>query len=127
MKWFTFGLRNYADFQGRASRSQFWWYILFAIIFYWVAILLDRILGTPTFSIRNCEYAGVISGLYWLALLIPSLTVSVRRLHDTGRSAWNLLWYLLPVIGSIILIIFYVFDSEPGVNKYGPNPKGIGI
>ena len=123
MKWFTFALKNYANFQGRAGRSQFWWYLLFAIIFYWAAILMDKILGTPNFR----GYAGVISYLYVLAMIIPTLAVTTRRLHDTGRSILNLLWYLLPVIGNIILFVFYIFDSDRGMNKYGPNPKGIEI
>ena len=122
MKWFMFGLKNYANFQGRASRSQFWWFVLFAAIFYWVAAIIDGILGTP-----GCMYGGIIAGLYSLAILIPSIAVAVRRLHDTDRSAWNLLWWLLPVIGHIILIVFYVFDSTPGPNQYGPNPKEMAI
>ena len=69
--------------------------------------------------------AGVLVSLYALVLLLPSLAVGARRLHDTGRSGWWLLIGLVPLIGSIVLIIFFVLDSQPGDNPYGPNPKGM--
>ena len=68
---------------------------------------------------------GILSGIYSLAVLIPSIAVSVRRLHDTNHSGWWLLINLLPLIGTIILVFFLVRDSQPGQNQYGPNPKGM--
>jgi uncharacterized membrane protein YhaH (DUF805 family) len=68
---------------------------------------------------------SILSGLFVLANILPALAVGVRRLHDTGRSGWWLLIALIPLVGVIVLIIFYVQDSQPGVNKYGPNPKGV--
>ncbi|TJY41720.1 DUF805 domain-containing protein [Cohnella pontilimi] len=68
-------------------------------------------------------YGMVLSGLYALAILLPSLAVSVRRLHDTGRSGWWLLIGLIPLIGAIILLVFTCQDSQPGDNRYGPNPR----
>ena len=68
---------------------------------------------------------GLLTTLYSLAILIPSIAVVVRRLHDTGRSGWWLLIGLIPVLGSIVLIVFFVLDSEPGENAYGANPKAL--
>lgn len=68
---------------------------------------------------------GVLSGIYTLAVLIPSLAVTVRRLHDIGRSGWWLLIAFIPLIGALILLIFTVLDSKPGSNQYGPDPKGM--
>ncbi|MCD8293119.1 MAG: DUF805 domain-containing protein [Prevotellaceae bacterium] len=97
---------NYFNFNGRARRSEFWYFYLFAVIVGWVCSYINGVLGT----------------IVGLILLLPSLGVGARRLHDTTRSAWNLLWHILPVIGTIILIIFYIQDSKPA-NKYGDSPK----
>ncbi len=93
---------KYATFEGRARRSEFWWFSL-AIFIGSCIPLLGYIIGVAT--------------------LIPSLAVGARRLHDTGRSGWNLLWMLLPVVGSILLIIWWASDSKSGDNQYGANPK----
>ena len=69
------------------------------------------------------ERTWLLSGLFWLAVLVPSIAVGVRRLHDTGRSGWWLLIGFIPLIGAIVLIVFFLFDSQPGTNAYGPNPK----
>ncbi len=102
---------KYADFSGRARRSEYWYFLLFNMIALLVAMMVDGILGYPIFYF-----------LYALASFIPSLAVSIRRLHDTGRSGWFLLLSLIPLIG-IILIFFFVQDSAPGSNEYGLNPK----
>jgi uncharacterized membrane protein YhaH (DUF805 family) len=70
-------------------------------------------------------YGGVLSTIYSLAVLIPSLAVSVRRLHDTNRTGWWIFIGLVPLVGAIILIVFYATDSQPGDNQYGPNPKTV--
>lgn len=107
---------NYVGFQGRARRSEYWWWYLFYIIAYIVVVMVDQaVFGEPS----------ILSGLFVLANILPALAVGVRRLHDTGRSGWWLLIALIPLVGVIVLIIFYVQDSQPGVNKYGPNPKGV--
>jgi uncharacterized membrane protein YhaH (DUF805 family) len=115
-------LRKYVDFTGRARRSEYWFFFLFTAIAGLVGAILDAIFG-----IRSDVYSGTgpIEGLIHLALLLPSLAVGARRLHDTGRSGWWLLIGLIPVVGWIILIVFFVQDSQPD-NKYGPNPKGLG-
>ncbi|WP_429910913.1 DUF805 domain-containing protein [Glycocaulis sp.] len=106
---------NYAGFQGRARRSEYWWWYLFYIIVYIVLFSIDNALfGFP-----------MLAGLFALGSLIPGIAVGVRRLHDTGRSGWWLLIGLIPLVGFIVLIIFFVMDSQPGVNQHGPNPKGV--
>jgi uncharacterized membrane protein YhaH (DUF805 family) len=114
--------RKYADFNGRARRSEYWFFILFTAIASTIGAALDAI-----FRIRSGTYGGTgpIQGLIQLALLVPTLAVGARRLHDTGRSGWWLLIGLIPVVGWIILVVFFVQDSQPD-NQYGPNPKGLG-
>lgn len=113
-------LQKYADFSGRARRSELWFFVLFNVLVNIVASIIDSVLGT-----RNSYGSGLIATLASLALLLPNLAVGARRLHDTGRSAWWLLIGLVPVVGWIVLIIFYVQDSQ-GDNQYGPSPKRLG-
>ena len=114
--------RKYADFNGRARRSEYWFFILFTAIVGVVGGILDAIFG-----LRSGTYGGTgpIQGILQLALLIPTLAVGARRLHDIGRSGWWLLIGLIPIVGLIVLIVFFVQDSQPA-NQYGPNPKGLG-
>ena len=119
MKWYLQVLRKYADFKGRARRKEYWMFVLFKFIFSIVAMILDNILGT---AMEGVGY-GLFYILYALAVFIPSLAVSVRRLHDVGKSGWMLLVGLIPIIGAIWLLVLMVTDSKPGENKYGPNPK----
>jgi uncharacterized membrane protein YhaH (DUF805 family) len=116
MHWYTDVIKKYAVFNGRAARPEFWWFalcnaIVFAVIYIVVGIIAGRSTGQA------------ISDLYLLAVFLPSLGVAIRRLHDTDRSGW---WYLLvfiPIIGGIVLLVFMVLASDPGPNKYGPNPQ----
>jgi len=112
--------QKYADFSGRARRSEFWFFVLFSAIVRAVANVLDAIL-----HIGNARTGGPVATVAALALLIPSLAVAVRRLHDTGRSGWWVLLGLIPLVGIIILIVWWAQDSYAD-NKYGPNPKGYG-
>jgi uncharacterized membrane protein YhaH (DUF805 family) len=119
MSWYLEVLKKYAQFDGRARRKEYWMFALINLVITFVLITIDSLIGTfsPQAGI------GLLSGLYALAVLIPSIAVSVRRLHDTGRSGWWLLIILIPIIGGIVYLIFMVLDSQPGVNQYGPNPK----
>jgi uncharacterized membrane protein YhaH (DUF805 family) len=122
MDWFVGALRKYAVFEGRARRREYWFYVLFWIVIAVALNVVDRMLG-----MYNAEVGvGPLGGLFWLATLLPSLAVGARRLHDTGRSGWWLLIGLIPIIGAIVLIVFFLIDSQPGTNAYGPNPKGVG-
>ncbi|QYK02261.1 DUF805 domain-containing protein [Shewanella psychrotolerans] len=111
MEHFIGAFKKFADFTGRARRTEFWMYILFYFIFYIALAVVDGILGT-----------FALTGIFSLVMLIPSLSISARRLHDTGRSGWWQLLCLIPLIGAIVLIIFYAQDSVED-NEYGGNPK----
>ena len=126
--------QKYATFRDRASRSEFWWFVLFNMIVGIVAGLFDSLLGfAPQADLvtgngavsASYQASGPITVITSLALLVPNLAVAVRRLHDTGRSGWWLLIVLIPLIGALILLWWYIKPSEPGTNKWGPNPQGI--
>ncbi|MBT4723128.1 DUF805 domain-containing protein [Candidatus Falkowbacteria bacterium] len=119
MNWYLAVLKNYAGFSGRARRKEYWMFTLFNIIFAIVAMILDNVLGIAMAEIGY----GPLYGLYALAMLIPGLAVSVRRLHDVGKSGWMLLIALIPLIGAIWLLVLMLTDSNPGENQYGSNPK----
>ncbi len=108
--------KKYANFNGRASRSEFWWFSLFCIIVTFVAVIFDSI------YIDNAQTMGPVELLSSLALLLPSLSVTARRLHDVGRSGW---WMLIAItiIGLIPLFIWYVSVGTKSKNKYGPSIK----
>lgn len=115
MNWYLEAWKKYAEFSGRARRMEYWMFTLFNYIIYFVlALSLSAI--TPKGAI-------FILAIYTLAILLPSIAVLVRRLHDTGRSAWWLLIALVPVVGGIVLLVFMVLDSDAGENQYGPSPK----
>ena len=119
MNWYIEVLKKYAVFNGRARRKEYWYYYLFYMLTYIVLIIIDVVAGT--FSAE--AGMGLLSGIYTLSVLIPSIAVGVRRLHDTNRSGWWLLIGLIPIIGAIVLIVFLASDSKPEENQYGPNPK----
>lgn len=119
MNWYLEVLKKYAVFGGRARRKEYWFFVLFSIIISMVFVLIDKNTG----SFNTESGFGVLSGIYGLAVLIPTIAVSVRRLHDTERSGWWLLISLIPLIGTIVIIVFMVLDSKPGENQYGANPK----
>jgi uncharacterized membrane protein YhaH (DUF805 family) len=119
MKWFLIVLRKYADFTGRAQRAEYWFFTLFYLLFFLALSLVDGAAG-----LYNAAYGlGLLGGLFALAMILPSIAVSVRRLHDTSRSGWWLLISLIPLIGGVVLLVFVCLDSTPGTNAYGPNPK----
>jgi uncharacterized membrane protein YhaH (DUF805 family) len=120
MNWYIGVWKKFAVFEGRAARTEYWMFFLFNILIGIVLAVAD--LATGTFSEETG--LGLLGGLYSLAVLIPSIAVTVRRLHDTGRSGWWVLVGLIPLLGVLVLLVFMVLDSEPGENAYGPNPKG---
>ena len=119
MNWYLQALKKYADFSGRARRKEYWFFVLFNIIISVVLTVCDVFMGTYSAAAS----IGILTGIYTLAVLIPGIAVSVRRLHDTGRSGWWLLIVLVPLIGALVLLIFMFIDSQPGQNAYGPSPK----
>ncbi len=112
-------LRKYAEFGGRASRQEYWFFWLFNIVISAFFATIDFFTGTFNFATG----VGLLSGIYSLGVLIPGIAVTIRRLHDTNRSGWWILIPLIPIIGGIVLFVFMVMDSTPGDNEYGPNPK----
>ncbi|MFY1696449.1 DUF805 domain-containing protein [Solwaraspora sp. WMMA2101] len=112
---------QYVGFSGRARRSEYWWFALFSLLVGIVTSILDTALGTNFEDSTN----GVIGLLVSLALLLPSLAVAVRRLHDTDRSGWWILIGLIPIIGWIVLLVFYVQNGTPGPNRFGSDPKDV--
>lgn len=119
MKWYLEVLKKYAQFEGRSRRTEYWMFVLFNLIFVGVATLLDNVLNL---TVGELPY-GVFYFIYILAVLIPGISVAVRRLHDVGKSGWMYFIVLIPFIGSIWLLVLFVSDSEAGENQYGPNPK----
>lgn len=124
MNWYLKVLKQYTDFSGRARRKEYWMYTLFNLIFAIVALMVDLLLGT-SFEMNGMNILGYgyIYMLYNLFVIIPGLAVSVRRLHDVGKSGWFLLIAFIPLIGAIWLLVLYVTDSDSGNNKWGANPK----
>ncbi|MCP2313810.1 uncharacterized membrane protein YhaH (DUF805 family) [Kitasatospora paracochleata] len=111
VEWYLAVLKNYAGFSGRARRKEFWMFYLFNLIAVIVLAILDNILGT-----------GFLAVIYLLAVLVPTLAVGTRRLHDTGKSGWLLLLGVVPV-ANIILLVFCAMEGQPEDNEYGANPK----
>jgi uncharacterized membrane protein YhaH (DUF805 family) len=109
------GFTRYFDFRGRASRSEFWYWVLFTILAGLVAGIVDAALGFDS------EPATTMFGL---ATIIPNFLIMVRRLHDIDASGWWLLLGLIPLVGVVVLIVWFCFRSTPGYNRFGPNPFG---
>ena len=119
MYWYWMVLQKYAVFSGRAQRKEYWIFYLLTVLITLALAILDMLIG----SFDKASGIGVLSGLYSLAILIPNLAVTVRRLHDTNRSGWWFFIVLVPLLGGILLLIFLVQDGTPGENRYGANPK----
>lgn len=110
--------RKYVVFDGRASRSEYWYFQLFNL-------LIGFAIGFVGVLLLGDKATSTLSLLYSLAVLLPGLAVTVRRLHDTGRSGWWILISLIPFVGGIILLIFMILESDAGMNAYGPQPLPI--
>jgi uncharacterized membrane protein YhaH (DUF805 family) len=112
MEWFLKVVKdNYANFNGRAGKKEFWMFILIYFILSLIAGVIGNFIGMSS-----------ISSLLGLALFVPSIAVGARRLHDTGKSGWLQLLHLIPILGTIVLIVFWVQDGNTGDNKYGSVP-----
>ena len=119
MNWYLEVLKKYAVFDGRARRKEYWFFQLFNFLISLALGFID--IATGLFDPETG--LGLFSGIYALGVMIPGIAVSVRRLHDTGRSGWWLLINLVPLLGSIVFIYFTVLDSTPESNEYGQSPK----
>ncbi|MER6192195.1 DUF805 domain-containing protein [Streptomyces cyaneofuscatus] len=112
MDWYLAVLKNYAGFSGRARRKEYWMFTLISFVISLVLSIIGNLIG-----------ADFLSYIYAVAILIPTLAVAVRRLHDTSRSGWWLLIGLIPLVGFIILIVFLASEGKQEPNQYGTNPK----
>jgi len=117
---------RYAKFDGRATRSEYWYFALFTFLITFMLALVDAFVINPMLGMTPEQAAegGILQMVISLALLIPSIAVAIRRLHDIGKSGWWLLLSLIPILGWLVLLYFYVTDSQSGDNEYGANPKG---
>ncbi|WP_458245052.1 DUF805 domain-containing protein [Streptomyces sp. MAI_2237] len=115
MSWFIEALKKYAEFSGRSRRKEYWMFALFVGI-------IDVILAVVAIASKTPALFALL-GIFYLAILVPSLALGVRRMHDTGRSGWWLFIGAVPAIGGIWLLVLTCLDSQPGPNQYGPNPK----
>jgi len=120
VSWYLEALKKYAVFTDRSRRKEYWYFVLFNIIVALVLAAIDALLGTFSSS----GNIGLLSGIYGLAVIIPSIAVTVRRIHDIDRTGWWVLINLVP-FGSIVILIFTLLDGTPGGNRFGPSPKAI--
>lgn len=121
MNWYLHVLANYAVFRGRAGRPEYWYFVLFNVIASILLAILDAMIGT----VIGFEEFVLLGGIYALAVLVPSIAVTVRRLHDTDRSGWWFLISLIPFVGVIVLIVFMVKQGTAGPNRFGPPPPTV--
>ena len=115
---------NYVNFSGRASRSEYWWFYLFACLAVFGAQILGGIITAALGDAGAMIGLGIVV-LVYLGLVLPNLGVSVRRMHDIGKSGWLLLVAIIPCVGVILLIVWMVSDGEPHDNAYGPVPTNV--
>ena len=113
MNWFVDVVKKYAVFNGRARRKEYWMFLLFYILIYVGLIIVESLIGSP----------GILVLVLALGLLVPSLAVSIRRLHDTERSGWWFLIAFVPIVGGIVLLVFMCLDGTSGPNRFGADPK----
>lgn len=118
MKWFIGVFKKAFNFSDRSRRTEYWMFTLIAIIISIALTVIDAVVG-----LELAEGVGILSTLFSLLIIIPGLSLTVRRLHDIGKSGWWVLITLIPLVGVIVLLVFTVKDSEPSSNEYGMNPK----
>lgn len=119
MSWYGAAWNKYADFSGRARRKEYWYFVLFNLIIVMALVYVDVSIGAINYETGF----GLMSGVFYLVALIPTLAVLVRRLHDTGRSGWWFFVYFIPLVGPFILFFFLIQGGQSGFNDHGPDPR----
>ncbi|MBT2481415.1 DUF805 domain-containing protein [Streptomyces sp. ISL-94] len=115
MNYYTDVLKKYADFSGRARRQEYWMFFLCNLAVAIVVAIIDAVIGANM----------IIYGLYVLAIIVPCIALTVRRLHDLGKSGWWCFIVFIPLVGGIWLIVLAATEGQPGPNQYGPSPKAV--
>ena len=118
MQWYLMAFRKYAQIAGRARRAEYWMFVLVNML-----VAIGLMVVTGLFGDAPSTAGSLLYLAYTVATIVPGFTVSVRRLHDTGRSGWWLLVGLVPLVGSILLLVWLAQDGQPGDNEFGVNPK----
>ncbi|MCC5921206.1 MAG: DUF805 domain-containing protein [Cyclobacteriaceae bacterium] len=118
--YFKLALTRYSDFNGRSRRKEYWIFVLFNLLFASIAAFIDNAAGLTYLPSAGL---GPIETVYVIIMFVPSVAVAVRRLHDTGKTGWLLFLAIIPIIGTIILIVFFVQKGDEGSNQYGVDPK----
>ena len=118
MHWYLDVLRKYTVFNGRARRKEYWFFALISSVVVLFFSVIDEQMGW-----KLGEDVGFLGTLYGVAVIVPSIAVTVRRLHDTDRSGWWILIGLIPLIGAIVLLVFMILKGNEGDNRFGPDPK----
>ncbi|KQR18411.1 MULTISPECIES: DUF805 domain-containing protein [Xanthomonas] len=127
MEWMLLPLKRYADFEGRSRRKEYWMFMLLQVI---VLVVLGIMFGIAA-AVMGGEngpgplawVVGAIMAIFVLALIVPSIAVTVRRLHDQGKSGWFYLISFVPYVGGFVVLVFMCLDGTPGPNQYGESPK----
>ncbi len=135
LTWGLLPFRRYADFAGRSRRREFWMFVLlnYILVFAWgaalgIVMLLLYLADASEESMMTICYILIVPYiLYQLYAMIPGLAVTVRRLHDLDKSGWNILWGMIPLVGPILLIVWYATEGTPGPNRFGPDPLADGV
>ena len=127
MNWMLMPLRRYAEFSGRSRRKEYWMFLLLNVLiglFVGLVFLVGYYADMSQTEMDTYLMPVVwLAGLYSLAALIPGVAVTIRRLHDTDRSGWNILWGLVPLFGALLLLVYYISDGTQGPNRFGADPK----
>ena len=126
MQWYLKALKQYADFHGRARRTEFWMFVLVNVVISILLGIVDTAMGTAGAYAADGMASfspGILGSIYALAVLIPSIAVTVRRLHDTDRSGWWFFIQLIPIVGGIVILVFACLEGTHGPNRFGADPK----
>jgi uncharacterized membrane protein YhaH (DUF805 family) len=125
MRWMFLSLKRYAEFYGRSTRREFWCFLLFQFLFVFVvAIVLPQLMLSRNGGPARILWIVLPISVAWLGLVIPTIAVTVRRLHDQNQSGWLVLLGLIPYVGILVLLILASLRGTAGTNRFGPNPRG---
>ena len=122
LNWMLMPFSKYATFAGRSQRSEYWYFALFVILFIFFIAIVEIVFGIE----QKEDELTLLQSVFIFAIIVPSLSVGARRLHDVGKSGWWQLINIVPIVGPFILLYFLVQDSQPTENEYGPCPKSNG-